>query len=89
MLVAGTSFTLAEGWIVSPEGCLLLWIPIALYPATYGALAGNTLVIPNSALQIDLSCFAHGSSWDKCEYLLPGGCIMLIIINVAGHALDT
>jgi WD40 repeat protein len=68
MLAAGTSLTSVDGWIVGPEGRLLLWIPIALYPVKYGPLAGNILVIPHNALQIDLSCFAHGSSWDECEY---------------------
>jgi WD40 repeat protein len=70
MLAAGTSLSSVEGWIVGPEGRLLLWIPIALYPVRYGPLAGNTLVIPNDALQIDLSYFAHGLSWNECEYCL-------------------
>jgi hypothetical protein len=28
---------------------------------------GNTLVIPNNALQLDLSRVVHGTSWHKCR----------------------
>ncbi|KAG2343330.1 WD40 repeat-like protein [Suillus weaverae] len=54
-----------EGWVVGPEGRLLLWIPLNFYPVTYAA--GNTLVIANNALQLDLSRVAHGTSWRKCR----------------------
>ncbi|KAG2350105.1 hypothetical protein BDR05DRAFT_871221, partial [Suillus weaverae] len=54
-----------EGWVVGPEGRLLLWIPPNFYPVTYAT--GNTLVIPNNALQLDLSRVAHGTSWHKCR----------------------
>ncbi|OJA14567.1 hypothetical protein AZE42_06365 [Rhizopogon vesiculosus] len=54
-----------EGWIIGPTGRLLLWIPANFYPVMY--VPGNTLVIPNDALQLDLSCFAHGTSWPKCR----------------------
>jgi hypothetical protein len=54
-----------EGWVVSPKGQLLLWIPPVFYPVVYAP--GNTLVIANNALQLDLSCVAHGTSWYKCR----------------------
>ncbi|KAG2121903.1 WD40-repeat-containing domain protein [Suillus clintonianus] len=54
-----------EGWVVGPEGRLLLWIPLNFYPATYAP--GNTLVIANNALQLDLSFLAHGMSWHECR----------------------
>ncbi|KAJ8588231.1 hypothetical protein M405DRAFT_740665, partial [Rhizopogon salebrosus TDB-379] len=39
------SITLTEdGWIVGPEGRLLLWIPTEFHPVIY--VPGNTLVIP-------------------------------------------
>ncbi|KAG2133759.1 WD40-repeat-containing domain protein [Suillus clintonianus] len=54
-----------EGWVVGPEGRLLLWIPLNFHPVMYAP--GNTLVIPNNALQLDLSCLAHGTSWHECR----------------------
>ncbi|KAG2126823.1 WD40-repeat-containing domain protein [Suillus clintonianus] len=54
-----------EGWVVGPEGRLLFWIPPTLHPVTYAR--DNTLVIPNNALQLDLSCVAHGTSWHMCR----------------------
>jgi WD40 repeat protein len=54
-----------EGWIVGPEGRLLFCIPLHFHPVTYAP--GNTLVIANNALQLDLSSVAHGTSWHKCR----------------------
>ncbi|KAG2154588.1 hypothetical protein DEU56DRAFT_725564 [Suillus clintonianus] len=54
-----------DGWVVGPEGRLLLWIPLNFHPLMYSP--GNTLVIPNHASQFDLSCLAHGTSWHKCR----------------------
>ncbi|KAG2133760.1 hypothetical protein DEU56DRAFT_720963, partial [Suillus clintonianus] len=53
-----------EGWVVGPEGRLLLWIPLNFHPVMYAP--GNTLVIPNHASQFDLSYLAHGTSWHEC-----------------------
>jgi hypothetical protein len=53
-----------EGWVVGPEGRLLLCISMNLHPAVY--VPGNTLVIPTDALQLDLSHFVHGTSWQGC-----------------------
>ncbi|OAX35139.1 WD40 repeat-like protein [Rhizopogon vinicolor AM-OR11-026] len=58
-----------EGWIIGPEGQLLFWIPVNLYPLIYAP--GNVLVMPNNASQFDLSCFAHGTSWHKCREAPP------------------
>ena len=52
-----------ERWVVGPTGCLLLWVPI-YFPHVYAP--GNTLTIPDT-LQLDLSCFAHGTSWHECR----------------------
>ncbi|KAJ8589075.1 WD40 repeat-like protein, partial [Rhizopogon salebrosus TDB-379] len=58
---------LMQEWIAGPQKQLLLWIPTSLYPLRYAP--GNTMVIPNdSALQLDLSCFVHGTSWHKCQH---------------------
>ncbi|KAG1827447.1 WD40-repeat-containing domain protein [Suillus subaureus] len=54
-----------EGWVVGPEGRLLLWIPPVFHPVTYAQ--GNVLVIPNNALQLDLSRVVHGTSWHMCR----------------------
>ncbi|KAG2127372.1 hypothetical protein BD769DRAFT_1357269 [Suillus cothurnatus] len=53
-----------EGWVVGPEGRLLFWIPLNFHPVVYAP--GNTLVIPNNALQLDLSHVSHGTSWHMC-----------------------
>jgi WD40 repeat protein len=54
-----------DGWVVGPDGQLLLWIPLNFHPAMYAA--GNILVIANNPLQLDLSSVAHGTSWHKCR----------------------
>ncbi|KAG2753294.1 WD40 repeat-like protein [Suillus brevipes Sb2] len=63
------SCTNEEGWIVGPEGRLLLWIPLNLYPGAMDHMyaPGHTLVIPNNTPQLDLSRVAHGTSWHKCR----------------------
>jgi len=53
-----------EGWIVGPDGRLLLWVPVSLYPLMY---VPNILVAFNDVLQVDLSHFAHGESWQECR----------------------
>ncbi|KAG2106691.1 uncharacterized protein F5147DRAFT_222258 [Suillus discolor] len=54
-----------DGWVVGPDGRLLLWISPILHPVVYAP--GNTLVIPNRASQFDLSRLAHGTSWHTCR----------------------
>ncbi|KAG2066619.1 hypothetical protein BDR04DRAFT_950118, partial [Suillus decipiens] len=53
-----------EGWVESPEGHLLLHIPINFHQSVY--IPGDTLVIPINILQLDLSNFAYGTLWSKC-----------------------
>ncbi|KAG2113401.1 WD40-repeat-containing domain protein [Suillus discolor] len=53
-----------EGWVESPEGHLLLRIPVDFYRSVY--IPGDTLVIPSHTLQLDLSHFAHGTLWSEC-----------------------
>ncbi|KAG2337953.1 WD40 repeat-like protein [Suillus weaverae] len=54
-----------DGWVVGPDGRLLLWIPLNFHPLIY--VPGNTLVIPNHASQFDLRYLAHGTSWHMCQ----------------------
>ena len=54
-----------ERWIVGPEGRLLLWIPSYFSFNMY--VPGNTLVIGADAMQLDLSHFSHGTSWQMCR----------------------
>jgi WD40 repeat protein len=54
-----------EGWVEGPEGHLLLRIPVDFHQSVY--IPGDTLVIPSHTLQLDLSHFAHGTSWSKCR----------------------
>ncbi|KAG2738391.1 WD40 repeat-like protein, partial [Suillus brevipes Sb2] len=62
-------YTNWEGWIVGPEGRLLLWIPLNLYPGAMDRMytPGHMLVIPNDIPHLDLSRVAHGTSWHKCR----------------------
>ncbi|KAG6333175.1 hypothetical protein ID866_5912 [Astraeus odoratus] len=57
--------TLSEnGWIIGPNDQLLLWVP-----PTYSSLlysTWNTLVLPRSGPELDLSEMAHGSAWELC-----------------------
>ncbi|KAG2100161.1 uncharacterized protein F5147DRAFT_327705 [Suillus discolor] len=54
-----------DGWVVHPDGRLLLWIPLNFHPVMYAP--GNTLVIHDRASQFDLSRLAHGTSWHMCR----------------------
>jgi len=54
-----------EGWIVGPDGQLLLWVPASLYPVVH--VPKLLLVISNDVLKVDLSRFAHGESWRNCR----------------------
>ena len=53
-----------DGWIIGPDGRLLLWVPASLYPLVY---VPNILVALDDASKFDLSHFAHGESWHKCR----------------------
>ncbi|CCM06113.1 uncharacterized protein FIBRA_08362 [Fibroporia radiculosa] len=55
-----------DGWIIGPNGQLLLWVPIQLMEQPLIYASGNALVIPDGALQLDLSQFTHGEAWYKC-----------------------
>ncbi|CCM00585.1 uncharacterized protein FIBRA_02621 [Fibroporia radiculosa] len=55
-----------EGWVIGPEGQLLLWVPIYYMDLSRTYAPGNGLVIPNDGLQLDLSRFTHGEAWHKC-----------------------
>lgn len=57
-----TSLT-KDGWLVGPEGQLLLLIPHNFYPY----IDHDTLVISNDSFQLDLSRLTHGTSWCNCR----------------------
>ncbi|KAI6005453.1 hypothetical protein EDD15DRAFT_639120, partial [Pisolithus albus] len=52
-----------DGWIVGPEGRLLLWVPVTCR-ASLRSL--RSLVIPRSDMDLDLSDMAHGDAWQHC-----------------------
>ena len=54
----------SDGWIVGPRGRLLLWVPMAFRP--FLRFVRNTLVIPKSDVDLDLSVMAHGNGWEEC-----------------------
>ncbi|CCL98577.1 uncharacterized protein FIBRA_00578 [Fibroporia radiculosa] len=55
-----------DGWVTGPGGRLLFKIPMEFVDRSRMYVPGNTLVIPNDGLQLDLSRFAHGESWHMC-----------------------
>lgn len=57
-----TSLT-RDGWLVGPQGELLLLIPHNFYPY----ITHDTLVISNDSFQLDFSRIAHGTSWYNCR----------------------
>ncbi|KAG6333113.1 hypothetical protein ID866_5979 [Astraeus odoratus] len=53
-----------DGWIIGPEGQLLIWVPKSVYDRLY--YPWNSLVIPKSHLELDLSQMLHGDTWQLC-----------------------
>ncbi|KAI0340395.1 WD40 repeat-like protein [Trametopsis cervina] len=64
LLYTDSSF-IVDGWVLGPDGALLFWIA----PDYRSALCrpGNTWILSARALELDLSCFAHGTSWTDCR----------------------
>jgi WD40 repeat protein len=61
----GDSWTLKDGWILSPASQLILWVPPWLREGLY--FPETSLVISVSGTtQLDFSDFAHGTSWQEC-----------------------
>ena len=55
------------GWIVSPKGHLLLWIPSYMpRPSLYSP---NRLFVIGKHINLDLSRMVHGSRWIECNYM--------------------
>jgi len=54
-----------EGWVVSPGGKLLFWVP----PGNQlGLLRPGTLKVFGAAeTQIDVKHFVHGAEWTHCR----------------------
>lgn len=55
--------SLKEGWIIGPEGQLLLWIPSDLHPS----VSNDMLLISDGSSKLDLEDFAHGALWHRCR----------------------
>ncbi|KAL4072384.1 WD40-repeat-containing domain protein [Scleroderma yunnanense] len=54
-----------DGWIVGPNGQLLLWVPPSYH--SFGFYTPWTrLVIPRGVPELDLSKMVHGSTWHEC-----------------------
>jgi len=54
------------GWIVSPEGHLLLWL-LSYMPRPSLYLPSMLFVLGKHA-KLDLSKMVHGSQWVRCNY---------------------
>ncbi|KAG6328615.1 hypothetical protein ID866_10474, partial [Astraeus odoratus] len=54
----------ADGWIIGPEGRLLLWVPSYYHAFLYSPR--NALVIPRGGPELDLSAMVHGDKWQDC-----------------------
>ncbi|KAG2029825.1 WD40-repeat-containing domain protein, partial [Suillus americanus] len=60
-----SSVSLNNGWVVSPDGQLLFWVPPASREIPFHS-PGTVLAIP-SGQEIDLSRIAHGEHWSNCR----------------------
>ena len=58
-------FNQSDGWIVGPNGKLLIWIPFCYHSLFYHS-ARKHLVIPRGSVELDLSRMNHGHAWHKC-----------------------
>jgi len=56
------------GWIVSPKGHLLLWVPS--YMPRPSLCSPYRLFDIGKHINLDLSRMVHGSRWIECNYML-------------------
>ncbi len=54
-----------DGWIVGPQGRLLLHVPTMHLPGLVRARTKRLILV--DATELDLSNFAHGPSWQACR----------------------
>ena len=54
-----------DGWIVGPNGKLLLWVPFP-YHSFFKYTPQTKLIIPRGFTGLDLSKMCHGSIWQQC-----------------------
>ncbi|KAJ7592922.1 quinon protein alcohol dehydrogenase-like superfamily [Mycena floridula] len=59
------STKMVDGWIMTPEGGLLFWVPPVYRQNLYRP--SNTVVIGKDALRLDFSEFVHGQDWIRCK----------------------
>ena len=59
-----------DGWIVGPNGKLLLWVPPA-YRSLYFYTPRTNLILPKGGPELDLSSMAHGPNWHQCYTCTP------------------
>ena len=55
-----------DGWIVGPNGKLLLWIPFFYHSSLHYNPWTRFVISRGTSTELDLSRMAHGSSWWKC-----------------------
>jgi len=60
-----------DGWILGPQGKLLLWVPPMYLPGLYHPR--TKCVIGIAPMELDLSNFAHGPLWELCYKLKTQG----------------
>ena len=58
-------FNQSDGWIVGPNGKLLIWIPFC-YHSFFHQSSRRHLVIPRDSIELDLSRMSHGPAWHEC-----------------------
>ena len=58
-------FNQSDGWIVGPNGKLLIWIPLC-YQSFFHQTSRRHLVIPRNSIELDLSRMSHGPAWHEC-----------------------
>ena len=54
-----------DGWIVTPHGKLLLWVPPSYRPIFWYS-PWTKVIIPRGVAELDLSRMKHGPAWQEC-----------------------
>ena len=54
-----------DGWVVGPNGKLVLWVPPSYHPV-FRYSPWTNLIIPRGVTELDLSRMKHGPAWHEC-----------------------
>ncbi|KAG6329572.1 hypothetical protein ID866_9516 [Astraeus odoratus] len=56
-----------DGWIIGPQGQLLLWIPPSLLKVPVRMYGPDHILIVPRSVELDLNKMMHGPKWVECR----------------------